>query len=124
MIARGPFSKAGAVPTSAEAAESLPELGPLQLEVLRLLRGRPSTSDEAAERLRRSILSCRPRFSELHDAGLIADTGARRVNSSGRNACVWAVTGSGIEVLEAHEPMLTPADVAEERHFAQLGFHL
>lgn len=48
-----------------------------------------STADECAESLGESVLSIRPRFSELLRANLIEDTGARRKNTSGRSATVW-----------------------------------
>lgn len=47
------------------------------------------TADEAAGILGESILSIRPRFSELAATGKIADTGERRPNSSGKRAIVW-----------------------------------
>jgi len=51
--------------------------------------GAELTADEAADRLGASILSIRPRFSELVARGLIDDTGRRHKNGSGRNAIVW-----------------------------------
>jgi len=50
-----------------------------------------STADECAAYLRESVLSIRPRFTELLRANLIEDTGTRRKNDSGRNAIVWKV---------------------------------
>jgi hypothetical protein len=49
------------------------------------------TADEVARRLGRSVLSIRPRVSELANAERpwIARTGARRKNESGRWAAVW-----------------------------------
>lgn len=121
-IAGGPWSRRGAVPTSAEAAESMvPELEPLQLEVLRVLRVRPRTADEVAAFLRREKLSIRPRCTELADAGLLVDTGERRKNTSGRSATVWAVTGMGVGVIEHYEEPLTAADIETSKHFAQTG---
>ncbi len=50
------------------------------------------TPDEIAYRLDESILSVRPRVSELAIIGRIEDTRARRVNEiSGRRAIVWRV---------------------------------
>jgi hypothetical protein len=49
------------------------------------------TADETAFRLGKSILSIRPRFSELLALGEIRDTGKRRTNASGRSAIVWTV---------------------------------
>lgn len=51
------------------------------------------TADEIAAGLRRSILSVRPRVSELHADGKIMPTDDRRRNESGHSATVWkAVT--------------------------------
>lgn len=50
-----------------------------------------STADECAAYLRESVLSIRPRFTELLRTNLIEDTGTRRKNESGRNAIVWKV---------------------------------
>lgn len=47
------------------------------------------TADECADALGESILAIRPRVSELKRAGKLADTLARRKNSSGRNAAVF-----------------------------------
>lgn len=49
----------------------------------------PMTADEVAKALNLSVLTIRPRVSELRNAGRIADTGERRKNISGRNAAVW-----------------------------------
>lgn len=47
------------------------------------------TADEAAEILGESILSVRPRISELHKRGLIEPTGERRRSSGGKPSHVW-----------------------------------
>lgn len=58
--------------------------------VLAVLQRQPAlTADEIAERLGVSVLSVRPRVSELHTAGKIAPTGERRLNMSGMAARVW-----------------------------------
>lgn len=49
------------------------------------------TADEVASILEESILSIRPRVTELNRMGAISDTGQRRKNASGRNAIVWTV---------------------------------
>jgi hypothetical protein len=49
------------------------------------------TADECADQVGESILSIRPRFTELKALGRIADSGQRRRNESGRNAKVWVV---------------------------------
>lgn len=47
------------------------------------------TADEMAFLLNVSILSIRPRFSELVRLGLIEDSGERRKNEFGSNVTVW-----------------------------------
>jgi hypothetical protein len=47
------------------------------------------TADEVATALNLSVLSIRPRVSELRRAGSLADTGSRRKNESGMTATVW-----------------------------------
>lgn len=62
----------------------------LRERVFRALVERGSmTADECADHLGQSILSIRPRFTELSRLGIIADTGERRANRSGRMAVVW-----------------------------------
>lgn len=81
-------SRAAAEAISAEA----PRLRELVLEQIRNAgRAHGLTADEAARRLRRSVLAIRPRVTELSNAGLIRDSGARRSNASGRGAIVWVV---------------------------------
>jgi len=52
------------------------------------------TADEIANDLNLSVLSVRPRVSELKRTGKIKQTGARRKNESGMTATVWR-TASG-----------------------------
>lgn len=47
------------------------------------------TADEAAELTGETVLSIRPRFTELLALRRIRDSGQRRRNSSGRSAKVW-----------------------------------
>ena len=49
------------------------------------------TADEIAEVLGESVLSIRPRITELAALGGIIDTKERRKNKSGRSAIVWAL---------------------------------
>lgn len=49
------------------------------------------TADECALNLNESVLSIRPRFTEMRRLNWIEDTGERRKNDSGRNAIVWRV---------------------------------
>ena len=85
--------------TSTEAAVAIKKKAPtLRADVLLILKGRQfngCTADEAAAIMGESVLSIRPRFSELLEMGLIKDSGCRRNNASGRAATVWlAVTPS------------------------------
>lgn len=56
-------------------------------EIFKSQRG--LTADETAERLGLSLLSIRPRVTELKRLGEIEDSGVRRKNTSGRYATVW-----------------------------------
>lgn len=51
------------------------------------------TADECAAALRLSILSIRPRVTELSNLGKLMDSGFRRQNASGRSAIVWKPVG-------------------------------
>ena len=51
----------------------------------------PSTADEIATYLGKTVLAIRPRVAELRRLGLIQDTGERRTNESGRRAAVWRI---------------------------------
>lgn len=76
---------------SREAAESI-NPHELWVRVLRCLRDHgPLTADECADLMCKSVLSVRPRFSELHALGQIEDSGERRKNASGKHATVWRV---------------------------------
>lgn len=77
--------------TSREAAERTDAAG-LRAKVLQEFRRRGAmTADECAASLRLSILTVRPRCTELKALGKLADSGTRRPNASGRNAIVWRV---------------------------------
>lgn len=81
--------------TSREAAEAMqPSAARLRSSALNYLKGfypRGFTADEIASHLTLSILSIRPRISELFRLGLIEKTGERRLNESGNSAHVWRV---------------------------------
>lgn len=83
-----PGSKTGG--TSRDSAEAM-KLTACRLRDLCMLwlERDPYTADEVAEHLGQSILSIRPRFSELRKLNLIQDTGERRKNVSGHRAIVW-----------------------------------
>lgn len=62
---------------------------PLRELVYQTLCQSPMTADEVAGRLGMSILSIRPRLSELVRQGRIEPTGKRRSNASGHSAAEW-----------------------------------
>lgn len=75
--------------TSKEAATKVtPKAAVLREKVLAALDV-ARTADEVADLLDVSILSVRPRVSELHRDGRIEKTGERRKNASGMSAHVW-----------------------------------
>jgi len=81
------YKRAG---TSSAAAEVVkPRVATLREQVLALLKLAPLTADECAARLDKSILSIRPRLSELVARNLIEETGSTRRNESGIQATVW-----------------------------------
>jgi hypothetical protein len=85
--------------TSREAAASV-DASTLRLAVRGCLdRHGAMTADECAARLGLSVLTIRPRFSELKARGEIADTGQRRRNASGKRASVWELVAS---LVRAH----------------------
>ena len=76
--------------TSSEAARTVDASG-LRLAVIEKLSViGPMTPDECAEAMGLSVLSIRPRFTELKRAGSIFETGMRRKNASGKSAEVCA----------------------------------
>ena len=76
--------------TSADAARAVKsKAATLREQVYRALAKAAMTADEVARYLGESVLSCRPRLSELAARGLIAETGERRKNESGKFAAVW-----------------------------------
>ncbi len=79
--------------TSQQAAEEMrPTAATLRELCLKMLRRYGDlTADEAAAFCNQSVLSIRPRFSELVALGKIRDSGIRRPNASGKRAIVWEV---------------------------------
>jgi len=78
--------------TSRAAAASIaPTAAIIRQRVLELFeRSSGLTADEAAGKLGLSILTVRPRVTELSRLGKLRDSGARRPNGSGRTAIVWS----------------------------------
>ncbi len=78
--------------TSSDAAASVaPRAETLRARALdEIERSNGLTADQVAGRLGMSILSIRPRITELARLGMVRDTGERRRNNSGRRAIVWA----------------------------------
>lgn len=78
--------------TSREAAIAIaPHAESLMVRVLVQLAKGEATADEIAAALGESVLSIRPRFSQLLAKRLIEPTGGRRANESGMKAKVWRV---------------------------------
>lgn len=75
---------------SAEAADDMAsEAATLRRRCLECLLEQELTADEVAAKIGRSILSIRPRLSELRTLEKIEDSGLRRNNLSGKRATVW-----------------------------------
>ena len=79
--------------TSKKAASEInTKVGYLQTVVLDALADFGDlTADQCAKLVNQSVLTIRPRFSELKTLGKIRDTGQRRKNDSGKTAVVWSV---------------------------------
>lgn len=93
-----PGYKATATETSRTAAAAMkPTVEMQRQECMEQFRHGDLTADEVASRLGRSVLSVRPRISELNVEGRIEATAARRRNGSGKSAVVWRA------VLRQHE---------------------
>lgn len=73
---------------AADIAETAPQLRARALAAVERSNG--LTADEVAGRLGLSILSIRPRLTELSRLGKVRDSGERRKNVSGKRAIVWA----------------------------------
>ncbi|RJE82970.1 helix-turn-helix domain-containing protein [Paracoccus onubensis] len=66
----------------------------LRHKIIRLMIaiGSPLTADEIAKVMNLSVLTVRPRISELAKAGKLVDSGKRGTNASGRSAVRWRVS--------------------------------
>lgn len=71
------------------AADAAETAGELRARALAVIQHGPATADEVAQVLGKSVLSIRPRCSELVKLGAIRDSGQRRKNASGKSAIVW-----------------------------------
>lgn len=83
--------------TSHEAAESVTNITPLKQEILQRLMTPMTDADlyellTISSRLIVTESGVRSRRSELVQAGLVRDTGARQKLKTGRNAIVWETT--------------------------------
>jgi len=79
--------------TSRDAARSMDnDASTLRCQCIAALAYRDLTADEIAESVGESILTIRPRVTELKAKGRVFDSGNRRPNLSGRNAIVWTLT--------------------------------
>jgi hypothetical protein len=76
-------------PSEAAAEAIAPRAATLCDQVLDLLKRQPMTADECAAAMKKSVLSVRPRLSQLLARNLIEDTGRTRHNISGVSATVW-----------------------------------
>ena len=91
-----PGFKTTTTETSALAAVQVTgRAGDLRDTVLANLKYEPCTADEVAERMGESVLSIRPRVSELRAMGKIVPTTLRRKNITGHSAVVWTVSKPG-----------------------------
>jgi predicted ArsR family transcriptional regulator len=85
-----PGWKAEDTETSREAARSVASPAKtLRQKCHEALKGAAMTADEVAELLGDSVLSVRPRVSELKAQGRVEATAKRRCNVSGKTAVVW-----------------------------------
>lgn len=87
-----PGHKAKTGPSAEAAASMQRDSATLRSDCLRwIIQHGDSTADECADGLGESVLSIRPRFTEMLRLGEIMDSGERRKNRSNRSATVWRV---------------------------------
>lgn len=81
--------------TSRQAAEDMAAKAPTLRDQCfsELCRG-PKTADQVASILNKSILTIRPRISELVGLDCIRDTGRTALNASGKQAVIWEICGA------------------------------
>lgn len=76
--------------TSSAAAESIkPRAATLREQVFALLKQEALSADQCATKLGVTVLSARPRVSELHKMGLIEKLPVTATNNSGLQAHIW-----------------------------------
>jgi predicted HTH transcriptional regulator len=81
--------------TSRQAAEDMKDKAPsLRDQCFSVLCEGPHTADQVAEILGKSVLTIRPRLSELVRLGCIRDTGRTAPNASGKQAAIWEICGA------------------------------
>ena len=96
-----PGWKASDNETSREAAKSIEAPAKtLRRKCHEALKLAAMTADEVAELVGASVLSVRPRVSELKAQGLVQATDKRRCNISGKRAVVW------LAVAKLHQEVL------------------
>ncbi|MBA3241603.1 MAG: hypothetical protein H0T60_10305 [Acidobacteria bacterium] len=86
--------------TSQEAAEAIaPKVATIRAKVLRAFLAADAglTADEVAGALGLTVLTIRPRVSELRLARVLVDSGLRRANQSGKSATVWKINKGGAD---------------------------
>ena len=73
-----------------------------RLQVLNALAGadRPATGSEVAKQSGLSILSIRPRLTELQEMNCIEDTTDRKLNDFGNTEIVWRITEKGLSYVD------------------------
>jgi predicted transcriptional regulator len=103
--------------TSQEAADKVaPEAGTVREACLRILKALgPMTADEVATQLGLSVLTVRPRITELKRKGLARSTADRRENVSGMSAVVVEALKAPEAVVPAtHVQPVTPATYTQQ----------
>lgn len=88
---RAGFKAEGTSQDAANAIEGSGRAALIRSRVLAYYDGHDATPDEVAEALGESILSVRPRVSELFKQGKLRLTGKRRSSSQGRSQNVLAL---------------------------------
>ena len=95
---RAGYKAEGTSQDAANAIEGSGQAARLRLAVLAFYARHRGTADECAASLGESILSIRPRCSELLKQGHLYVTGERRKSSSGHSQNVLALASNGGKV--------------------------